>query len=66
MDPQLAEALGTYATNLMTANGQGPFEALAEAQKSLLNNALPSTKPLTKDFRHPAYWTKFRAYSSAP
>ena len=66
MDPQLAEALGTYATNLMTANGQGPFEALAEAQKSLLNNALPSAKPLTKDFRHPAYWTKFRAYSSAP
>ena len=66
MDPILAEALGSYATTLMTANGQGPFEALAEAQKTLLNNALPSAKPLTKDFRHPAYWAKFRAYSVAP
>jgi hypothetical protein len=66
LDPAFAEAMGAYVATLLAQTGQGPFECLAETQKAVLNGNLPSEKPLKEDFRHPAFWTKFRAYSTAP
>lgn len=66
MEPELLSALAVRAVSLVASSGAGPLEALAEAQRTLVNGGLQGAQPLKGDYRHPAFWTKLRVYAVAP
>jgi hypothetical protein len=65
-DPEMVEALLGRSLALLSISGDGPLEALKEARAALVAGTLSSSKPMKVDYRHPAHWTKYRAFVLAP
>jgi hypothetical protein len=67
LDPVFVEAMTARICGLMVQQGTGPIEALAEAQRAVINNGMtPGGKPLKPEWKKPAVWGRYRVYVVAP